>query len=38
MPEAKIKTAEELAEVGDEDTVAVAVAASKVQPEEDDTN
>lgn len=31
-----IKTVEELAEVGDEDTVAVAVAASTVRPEDDD--
>lgn len=32
-----IKTVEELAEVGDEDTVAVAVAASKVRTEDDDS-
>ena len=36
MPDDKIKTAEELAEVGDEETVAVAVAASRVQDEDDD--
>jgi len=35
MPRENIKTAEELAEVGDGDTVAVAVAASRVQEDED---
>lgn len=35
MPRENIKTAEELAEVGDDDTVAVAVAASRVQEDED---
>jgi hypothetical protein len=36
MPRENIKTAEELAEVGDSDTVAVAVAASRVQDEDED--
>jgi hypothetical protein len=35
MGDRHIKTAEELAEVGDYDTVAVAIAASRVQHDEE---
>jgi hypothetical protein len=37
MPQDAITTAEELAEVGDEDTVAVAIAACRVQQEDEDS-